>query len=56
MPKNFDPDKYSELLRESKIAFLQDSAYAIAVAKPAGTFAAKQREKEKDGETPDSAV
>jgi len=56
VPKDFDYSKYAELLREAKKAFLADSAYAIAVAKPAGTFAARRREKAESEESAVSAV
>lgn len=56
MTDSFDVTPYLELLRESKRAFLEDSAYAIAIAKPAGSFAARAREKEESEESANSDV
>lgn len=50
MPKNFDYSAYSELLREAKAAFLADSAYAIAIAKPAGQIVSRQGQSQKQAE------
>lgn len=55
MPRDFDYSAYTELLREAKIAFLADSAYAIAIAKPAGQLVSRQKRKESD-EQADSDV
>jgi len=46
MPKAFSVERFSELVKEGRRAFLTDSAYAIAIARPAGALAARRREKE----------
>jgi hypothetical protein len=56
VPKDFNVERFSELLREGRKAFLTDSAYAIAIARPAGALAARRREKEAIGEMAASDV
>lgn len=45
MFKDFDVEPYRELLAEAREAFLTDSAYAIAIARPAGALAARRQSK-----------
>lgn len=56
MPQDFDISHYSELLHAATVAFLADSAYAIAIAKPAGNFAARQKLKQESDELADSSL
>ena len=44
--KDFSVEHYSELIQEGRRAFLTDSAYAIAIARPAGALAARRRDKD----------
>lgn len=46
MPKDFNVERFSELIRDGRRAFLTDSAYAIAIARPAGALIARRRDKE----------
>lgn len=48
MTKDFEFSNYAELIREARRAFLADSAYAIAVARPAGALVARRKEREVD--------
>lgn len=56
MPKEFSVERFAELVKEGRRAFLTDSAYAIAIARPAGALAARRRDKEASVEGADSGV
>lgn len=55
MSKDFDLERFSELIKEGRRAFLTDSAYAIAIARPAGALAARRRDRENLVDTPTEA-
>lgn len=58
MAGDIDLSKYEGLLAKAKQAFRVDSAYAIAVAKPAGAVVARRQQKEAvlSGDSKDSDV
>ena len=45
MAKEFNVTAHTELLRSARNAFLLDTAYAIAIARPAGALVARRAER-----------
>lgn len=45
MASDFDPSMHTNLVQSARLGFLTDTAYAIAIARPAGTLAARRSEK-----------
>lgn len=46
MPKEFDITGHMDLVSRARDAFLEDTSYAIAIAKPAGALVARRKERE----------
>ena len=56
MPKEFKSTPHADLLSSARKAFLQDTAYAIAIARPAGALVARRAERAKLAEASQDEV